>query len=65
MAMKIAATRPLSKKIPRHVCYQTRILLGIETRHELDGFLKHHEVWDHAYNVRDSENDAAGFEHQL
>ena len=42
--------------------YQTRILLGIETRYELDGFLKKHEVWDHAYSVRDLENDAAGFE---
>ncbi len=45
--------------------HQTRILLGIETRHELDGFLKQHSVWDHAYSVRDLENDAAGFERQL
>ncbi|GAC1414662.1 MAG: hypothetical protein NVSMB62_00900 [Acidobacteriaceae bacterium] len=42
--------------------YQTRLLLHIETRHELDDFLKKHEVWDHAYSVRDLENDAAGFE---
>ena len=42
--------------------YQTRLLLGMETRHELDGFLKQHEVWDHAYSVGDLENDAAGFE---
>jgi len=24
--------------------YQTRLLLGFETRHEFDGFLKEHEV---------------------
>jgi hypothetical protein len=43
--------------------YQTRILLGFETSYELDGFLKEHEVWDHAYSVEDLEKDAAGFEH--
>jgi len=42
--------------------YQTRLLLGFETRYELEGFLKDHEVWDHAYNVEDLEKDAAGFE---
>jgi Uncharacterised protein family (UPF0175) len=42
--------------------YQTRLLLGFETRYELDGFLKEHEVWDHAYSVEDLEKDAAGFE---
>lgn len=41
---------------------QTRKLLGFETRYELDGFLKTHGVWDHAYSVQDLENDAAGFE---
>ena len=44
--------------------YQTRLLLHIETRHELDDFLKQHEVWNRAYNVRDLENDSAGFERQ-
>lgn len=42
--------------------YQTRILLGFETSYELDGFLKDHEVWDHAYGLADLEKDAAGFE---
>ena len=42
--------------------FQTRILLGFETSYELDGFLKEHEVWDHAYSVEDIEKDAAGFE---
>jgi hypothetical protein len=41
---------------------QTRILLGFETRHELDGFLKAHEVWDRAYSVADLEKDAEAFE---
>jgi hypothetical protein len=42
--------------------YQIRLLLGFETRYELDGFLKEHDVWEHAYSVADLENDAAGFE---
>jgi hypothetical protein len=42
--------------------YQTRLLLGFETRFELDGFLKQHEIWDHAYGVEDLKKDAAGFE---
>jgi hypothetical protein len=42
--------------------YQTRVLLGFQTRNELDGFLKGHEIWDHAYSVEDLEKDAAGFE---
>ena len=41
---------------------QTHLLLGFETRSELDGFLKEHEVWDHAYSVEDLEKDATGFE---
>lgn len=41
---------------------QTRLLLGFETRAELDGFLKQHGVWNHAYSVEDLEKDAAGFE---
>jgi hypothetical protein len=42
--------------------YQTRTLLGFETGSELDGFLKHHQVWEHAYGSEDLEKDAAGFE---
>jgi hypothetical protein len=32
---------------------QTRRLLGFETRYELDGFLKEHNVWEHAYSLED------------
>jgi predicted HTH domain antitoxin len=42
--------------------YQTRVLLGFDTRYELDGFLKEHGVWAHAYSVEDLEKDAAGFQ---
>ncbi len=44
--------------------YQTRTMLGIETRYEFDGFLKDHEVWEHAYSVQDLEDDLRGFEEQ-
>jgi hypothetical protein len=37
--------------------YQLRTLLGIETRYELDGFLKDHKVYD--YNAEDFEHDLA------
>src|SRR5271154_5775106 len=37
--------------------YQTRRLLGFQTRYELDGFLKAHNVWDHAYSLEDLEKD--------
>jgi len=37
--------------------YQTRRLLGFETRYELDGFLKAHNVWEHAYGIEDLEQD--------
>jgi hypothetical protein len=40
------------------------LLLGFETRDEFDGFLKAHQVWEHAYGVEDLEKDAAGFEQQ-
>jgi Uncharacterised protein family (UPF0175) len=33
--------------------YQARRLLGFETRYELDGFLKAHSVWEHAYGLED------------
>jgi hypothetical protein len=36
---------------------QTRRLLGFETRYELDGFLKAHKVWEHAYSLEDFEHD--------
>ena len=42
--------------------YQTRLLLGMETRQELDGFLNQHQVWEHAYSIGDLDSDAAGFE---
>ncbi len=40
--------------------YQTRQLLGFETRYQFDSFLKEHQVWDHAYSVEDFESDIAG-----
>jgi predicted HTH domain antitoxin len=36
---------------------QTRRLLGFETRYELDGFLKSHNVFEHAYSLEDLEQD--------
>jgi predicted HTH domain antitoxin len=36
---------------------QTRRLLGFGTRYELDGFLKAHGVWEHAYGLEDLEDD--------
>jgi predicted HTH domain antitoxin len=36
---------------------QTRELLGIATRYEFDGFLKDHDVWEHAYTVEDLKQD--------
>jgi hypothetical protein len=41
----------------RITAYQLRRLLGIESRYELDGFLKEHEVYD--YTVEDLEHDLA------
>jgi hypothetical protein len=40
---------------------QLRRLLGIETRYELDGFLKSHEVWIE-YTLEDAHRDAAMLE---
>ena len=37
--------------------HQARRLLGFETGYELDGFLKEHNVWEHAYNLEDLEQD--------
>ncbi len=42
--------------------YQTRLLLGFETRYELEGFFKTHQVWDYAYSEEDLDKDAAGFQ---
>ena len=41
--------------------YQTMRLRGFETRYELDGFLKKHEVWEWAYDVEDLEQDRFAF----
>lgn len=41
----------------RITSYQLRRLLGIESRYELDGFLKEHEVYD--YTTEDFEHDLA------
>ncbi len=43
--------------------YQTRRLLGFETRYELDGFLKEHNVWEHAYSLEDLVQDRQTLEH--
>jgi len=37
--------------------YQLRMLLGIASRYELDGFLKEHQVYD--YTIEDLEKDLA------
>jgi len=37
---------------------RARRLLGFETRYELDGFLKAHNVWEHAYSIEDLEKDS-------
>ena len=37
--------------------YQLRMLLGITSRYELDGFLKEHQVFD--YTIEDFEQDLA------
>ena len=37
--------------------FQMRRLLGFETRYELDGFLKAHNVWEHSYGMEDLEQD--------
>jgi predicted HTH domain antitoxin len=42
--------------------HQTRVLLGFETRYELDGFLKAHNVWEHSYGLDDYRNDIASLQ---
>ena len=44
-------------RLRRITAYQLRLLLGISTRYELDGFLKQHEVYD--YTVEDFDRDLA------
>jgi predicted HTH domain antitoxin len=41
--------------------YETRRLLGFETRYELDGFLKDHSVWENAYSLEDLQQDRQTF----
>jgi len=41
--------------------YETRKLLGFETRYELDGFLKSHNVQEGAYSLEDLEHDRETF----
>jgi hypothetical protein len=36
---------------------QARILLGLETRYELDGFFKEHQVEHGAYGIKEYEQD--------
>ena len=38
--------------------YQLRMLLGISSRYEFDGFLKEHQIFD--YTIEDFEKDLAG-----
>jgi predicted HTH domain antitoxin len=37
--------------------YQVQRLLGLETRFQLDGFLKAHNVWEHSYGLEEFEQD--------
>jgi predicted HTH domain antitoxin len=41
--------------------HQCSALLGM-TKFEFDGFLKHHRVWEHAYDVDDFEQDVQTLE---
>ena len=45
--------------------FETRRLLGFESRYELDGFLKAHNVWEHAYNIEDFERDRETLQEQV
>ena len=40
--------------------YQTRTLLGFETGHELDGFVKEHQVFERSYGIEDLMQDIEG-----
>jgi predicted HTH domain antitoxin len=37
--------------------FETQRWLGFESRYELDGFLRAHNVWEHAYSTEDFERD--------
>lgn len=41
--------------------YETRRLLGFETRYELDIFLKDHNIWENAYSLEDLQVDRQTF----
>lgn len=43
--------------------YQVRLMLGFQTRYELDGFLKQHNVWENAYSLEDLEKDRETLRH--
>jgi len=36
---------------------QTRLMMGFDIRYELDQFLRKHQVWEHAYDLEDLEQD--------
>jgi hypothetical protein len=38
---------------------QTRLLLGFETRYELDAFLKKNKMWEQSYSLEDYEAEVA------
>jgi hypothetical protein len=42
--------------------FESQQLLGFETRYQLDGFLKAHNVWEHAYRVEDFDRDCKTLE---
>ena len=41
---------------------EARLMLGIETRYEFEGFLKSHAVWDHSYSYEDLQHDLAAIQ---
>jgi hypothetical protein len=43
--------------------FQLRLLLGISTRYELDGFLKRHDIYDYA--IEDFDRDLATIQARL
>jgi len=43
--------------------YQVRLMLGFQTRYELDGFLKQHNVWEKAYSLEDFKKDDETWQH--
>lgn len=45
--------------------YQAQVLLGFETRYELDGFLKSHDVATGAYGIEQYEQDLRTIDEML